>query len=63
MCLRVLVLPIFIVFYGFAKCITEITRGSVICHYLTGNDLISDQMNILYNITNRRGMGSSKVHE
>ena len=37
----VLVLPIvFIVSYGFAKCIREITRGSVMCNYLMTNELI-----------------------
>ena len=39
MCLRVLVLPVFIVCYGIAKCVKEIIRGSVMCHYLMANDL------------------------
>ena len=39
----VLVLPnVFIVSYGIAKCIREITRGSVMCHYLMINELILD---------------------
>ena len=37
MCLRVLVLLVFIVCYGIAKSIREITRGSIMCHYLTTN--------------------------
>ena len=45
MCLRVLVLPLFIVCYRIAKCIVEITRGSVLCPYLTANDLIYDGIN------------------
>ena len=37
----VLVLPnVFILSYGIAKCIREITRGSVMCRYLTTNELI-----------------------
>ena len=37
----VLVLPdVFIASYGIAKCLREITRGSVICRYLTTNELI-----------------------
>ena len=32
------------------SCIREITRGSVMCRYLTANDLIYDRMNTLYNI-------------
>ena len=37
----VLVLPdVFIVSYGIAKYIREITRGSVMCHYLMYNELI-----------------------
>ena len=43
------VLPVFIVCYGIAKCIREITRVSVMCLYLTVNDLIYDQVNTLYN--------------
>ena len=39
MCLRALVLPVFI-----TKCIREITRGSVMCCYLIANDLIYDRM-------------------
>ena len=31
-----------IVSYGIAKPIREITRGSVMCHYLMTNDLIYD---------------------
>ena len=42
-------LPVFIVCYKIAKWIREITRGSVMCHYLTANDLIYDRMNTLYN--------------
>ena len=42
-------LPVFIVSYGIAKCIREITRGSVMCCYLMTNDLIYDRMNTLYN--------------
>ena len=38
------VLPVFIVCYGIAKCIREITRGSVMCRYLMTNDLIYDWM-------------------
>ena len=35
------VLPnVFIVSYGIAKCIREITRGNVICRYLMTNELI-----------------------
>ena len=49
MCLWVLVLPVFIVCYRSAKCIREIRRGSVMCRYLTANDLIYDRMNTLYN--------------
>ena len=30
--------------YGIAKCIREITRGSVMCGYLMTNDLIYDRM-------------------
>ena len=51
MCLQVSVLRVFIVCYGIAKCIREITRGSVMCRYLTANDLIYDRMNTLYNIS------------
>ena len=37
----VLVLPnVFLVSYGIAKSIREITRGSVMCRYLTTNELI-----------------------
>ena len=37
----VLVLPnVFIVSYGFSKCIREITRGSVMYRFLTTNELI-----------------------
>ena len=51
----VLVLPnVFIVSYGIAKCIREITRGSVMCRYLMTNELIYDQMNTLYNIGAKR---------
>ena len=39
----------FIVSYGIAKCKKEITRGSVMCRYLTTNELIYDRMNTLYN--------------
>ena len=35
---------VFIVCYGIAK---EITRGSIMCHYLTTNDLVYDQMKIV----------------
>ena len=49
MYLQVLVLPVFIVSYGIAKCIREITRGSVMCRFLTTNELIYDRMNTLYN--------------
>ena len=46
----VLVLPnIFIVSYGIAKCIIQITRESVMCSYLMTNELIKDRMNTLYN--------------
>ena len=31
---------------GIAKCVKEITRGNVMCRYLTTNELICDQMNI-----------------
>ena len=37
---------VFIASYGIAKCVREITRGSVMCRYLTTNELIYDQMNI-----------------
>ena len=37
--------------YGIAKCIREITSGSVMCRYLMANDLICDQINTLYNNT------------
>ena len=41
----VLVLPnVFIVSYRIAKCIREITRGGVMCCYLTTIELIYDQM-------------------
>ena len=33
-------LNVLIVSYGIAKCIREIKRGSVMCHYLTINELI-----------------------
>ena len=39
----------FMVSYGIAKCLREITRGSVMCRYLTTNELIYDRMNTLYN--------------
>ena len=42
-------LPVFSVSYGIAKCKREITRGSVMCHYLMTNKLIYDTMNTLYN--------------
>ena len=32
--------------YGIAKCVREITRGRVMCSYLTTIELIWDQMNI-----------------
>ena len=38
------VLPVFIVCYGIANRIREITRGSIMCRNLTANDLIYDQM-------------------
>ena len=40
---------VFIVSYGIAKCIGEITRGSVMCGCLTTNELIYNWMNTLYN--------------
>ena len=40
---------LFIVSYGIAICIREITRGSVLYHYLMTNELVYDQMNTLYN--------------
>ena len=46
--------------FGIAKCIREITRGSVMCHYLTANDLIYDQMNTLYNTLNPNSVFESK---
>ena len=49
MCLQVLVLLVFIVCYQIAKCMREITRGNVMCHYLTANYWIYDRMNTLYN--------------
>ena len=52
MYLQVLVLPVFIVSYGIAKCIKEIASGSVMCHYLTANELIYDRKNTLYNNRN-----------
>ena len=39
----------FIVSYRITKCIREITSGSVMCGYLTTNELIYDGMNTLYN--------------
>ena len=39
---------VFIVSYGIAKCIREITKVSVMCHYLMTNELIYDRMNTLY---------------
>ena len=36
---------VFIASYGIAKCVREITRGSVMCRYLMTNELIWDQMN------------------
>ena len=44
MCLLVLVLPELSVCYGIANPIREITRGSYMCHYLTTNELVNDQM-------------------
>ena len=44
-------LPVFVVCYRIAKCIREITSGSVMCRYLMANDLICDQINTLYNNT------------
>ena len=41
--------PVFIACYRIAKCIIEITRGSVMRRYLKANDLIFDRMNTLYN--------------
>ena len=35
---------VFIASYGIAKCVREITRGSVMCRYLMTNDLIYDRM-------------------
>ena len=43
-----IVLLLIIVCYGIAKCIKEITKGSVMCHYITANYLIYDRMNSLY---------------
>ena len=37
-------LPVFIVCYGIVKYIREITGGSILCCYLTTNDLIYDLM-------------------
>ena len=37
---------VFIASYEIAKCVREITKGSVMCLYLTTNELIYDQMNI-----------------
>ena len=50
-----LVLPVFIASYVIAKCIREITRGSVMCRYLTTNELIYDRMNTLYNTKEELG--------
>ena len=59
----VLVLPnVFIVSYGIANCIREKMRGSVMCRYLTTNELILDQMNTLYNILQARAGGQSQVY-
>ena len=44
-------LPVFIVSFGIAKCIKEITSESVMCRYLTTTELIYDQINTLYNIS------------
>ena len=35
-------------------CLQEITRGSVMCHYLTTNELIYDWMNTLYNSSSQK---------
>ena len=40
--MQALLLLVFIVCYGFAKCIREITRERVMCHYLTTHELIYD---------------------
>ena len=42
-------LPVFIVCHGISKCIREIARGSVMCHYLMAYDLIDDRLNTFYN--------------
>ena len=52
---------VFIVSYGIAKCIREIIRGSVMCHYLTTNELIKDRMNTLYNIMFRKLVNSGII--
>ena len=63
--LRVLVLPVFIVCYGIAKCIREITR-EVLCRYLMTNEYNQDRMKCLYNtsISSQvpRSLGWSDLH-
>ena len=44
-----LVLRVFIVSYWFAKCIREITRGNVMCRYLTNMIWSRIEWNSLYN--------------
>ena len=43
-------LLVFIVSYRIAKCIREITRGSVLYGFLTTKELIFDRMNTLFNM-------------
>ena len=40
---------VFIVSYVIPKCVREIIRGSVMCHYLRANELIQDPINNLCN--------------
>ena len=63
MCWPVVVLPVFIVHYGIAKCKIEITKGSVMCRYLMANDLIYDRMNTLYNTNKVRMTNFEGQHE
>ena len=38
-----IIIFVFIASYGIAKCVREITRGSVMCRYLTTKELIWDE--------------------
>ena len=45
--------------YRIAKCIRELTRGSIMCSYLMANDLIYDEMNTQYKVKFHSSVGSS----